>query len=327
MATLKDVAELAGVSVSTVSYVLNGKKTVRPETLKRIEDAIEQLDYYPNLIASGLKTNQSMTVGIVISDLTNLFVIDVLATIEDELSKRGYCALICNSDNDAKKEKKCFRKLMSRNIDGLLIIGTGGNNFSNFSDVSLPIVCIDRVSGDECFTVRTDNVRSGEMATEHLIAKGYKKILFLGCQDYMFSQERFSGYERAMKKAGLADNIRCHQIVQLRVDAARAEVEKMLQEDSQLPFDAIYACVDYFALGALNALLAHHIQVPDQVGIVGNDDIALAKFSVPALTSVAQPKVELGQEAVKYLFAKMEKKPVREKQHLLMPRLVVRQST
>lgn len=327
MATLKDVAELAGVSVSTVSYVLNGKKVVRPETLKRIEEAIDKLDYYPNLVASGLKTNKSMTIGIIISDLRNLFVIDLLATIEDELEKRGYCVLICNSDNDAKKEKKCFRKLMSRNIDGLLIIGTGGNNFSSFHDISLPIVCIDRVSGDECLTVRTDNVCSGELATEHLISRGYRKIMYLGCRHYTFSGERYSGYEKAMKKAGLEKNVTYHHIDQLRVDTAFMEMEKIVQENPALGFDAIYACVDYFAIGALNALLENHIKVPEQVGIVGNDDIALAKFSMPALTSVAQPKVELGREAVRFLFEKMEKKPIHEKQYLLKPHLVIRQSS
>lgn len=324
MATLKDVAEMAGVSVSTVSYVLSGKKTVRPETLQRIEDAIEKLDYCPNLLASSLKTNQSKTIGVVVSDLQNLFFVDLLASIEDELGQQGYCMTVCNSDNSSSREKKCLRRLMSRNIDGLILIGTGVNDFTNFRKIKLPLVCIDRVSDQEFFTVRTDNFQGGMMGTKHLISKGYKKILFLGNQEYEFSIDRCRGYETAMKEAGLEEYISCRNIDTLKVEGAYQEVEKMLQE--KLEFDAVFGSFDYFAIGALNALIRHGIRVPEQVGVLGFDDIAPARFTVPVLSSVAQPKKELGTAAVQCLLKLLHKETLEERQLLLMPEVVERES-
>ena len=122
MSTLKDVAEIAGVSVSTVSYVLSGKKTVRPETLKRIQDAIKQVDYCPNLLASGLKTNLSKTIGVVMWDMQNNYSIEVLRVMEDTICKYGYCMIVCDSDQSPEKERKNLRILLARNIDGLILM-------------------------------------------------------------------------------------------------------------------------------------------------------------------------------------------------------------
>lgn len=324
MATLKDVAERAGVSISTVSYVLNGKKTVRPDTLKRIEDAIEQLDYYPNLLASSLKTNRSKTVGVVVSDFQNLFFVDVLLSIESELGKYDYCMTICNSDNSPSKEKKCLQRLLSRNIDGLILIGTGESDFTNFKRVQLPLVCIDRISEHEFFTVRTDNVQGGVMGTQYLISRGYQKILFLGNHKYEFSKERYQGYEIAMKEAGLERYIKYRNIDALRMDAAYQETEKMLEEKEE--FDAIFGCIDYFAIGAMNALIRHEINIPEQVGILGYDDIAPAKFTLPVLSSVAQSKQELGKVAVESLMKLLNNEKLDGKQILLMPKVVGRES-
>lgn len=324
MATLKDVAEMAGVSASTVSYVLNGKKTVRPETLQRIEDAIEKLDYCPNLLASSLKTNQSKTIGVVVSDLKNLFFVDVLASIEEELGRQGYCMTVCNSDNSSSKEKKSLRRLLSRNIDGLILIGTGVNDFTNFRKITLPLICIDRVSDKEFFTVQTNNSLGGMIGTKYLISKGYEKILFLGNRDYGFSNERYQGYADAMKESGLERFIDYHNLDTLRVESACQAVGKML--DNNKKFDAIFGCMDYFAIGALNALIRHGIRVPHEVGVLGFDDIAPAKFTVPVLSSVAQPKQELGATAVQCLLKLLNHEDLEGRQILLAPKIVARES-
>lgn len=324
MATLKDVAEMAGVSVSTVSYVLNGKKTVRPETLKRIEDAIEQLDYYPNLLASSLKTNQSKIIGVVVSDMTNLFVIDVLCSIEEELGKEGYCILVCNSNNNSKQEKKCIRRLLSRSIDGMILIGTGANDFSNLSQSSIPIVCIDRYSGSSFYTVKSDNVMGGRIGTEYLIAKGYQTILFLGNQAYQFSKDRYEGYEMAMRSAGLELGIRYYDLATLRADEAYDLVDKLMNEGIQ--FDGVYGCIDYFAIGAVSALVRNHIKVPEEVGVMGMDDIPPAKFTSPSLSSVAQKKTELGKTAVEVLLNLLHNEVPEKRMILLEPHLVIRES-
>lgn len=324
MATLKEVAEMAGVSVSTVSYVLNGKKKVRPETLKRIEDAIDVLDYCPNLLASSLKTNQSKTIGVVVSDITNLFFVDVLKSIEEELTKSGYCMIICNADNDAEKEKKSLRRLLSRNIDGLILIGTGDSDLSGYRKIRLPLVCLDRVSDEEFFTVRVDNVLGGLLATQYLLKKGHRKILYIGNSRYRFSQERCRGYEQGMMEAGLSENIEVLDLHTLKSDEAFHETSEFLKQGQQ--FDAVFGGIDYFAIGALKALLSQGISVPKETAVIGYDDIAPAKFTYPELTSVAQPKSEMGSIVVQYLLAMIQGKKVEEHESVLKPYIVERAS-
>lgn len=324
MATLKDVAEMSGVSVSTVSYVLNGKKTVRPETLKRIEDAIEQLDYYPNLLASSLKTNQSKIIGVVVSDMSNLFIVDVLLSIEEELAQQGYCMIVCNSNNDSKREKKCIRRLLSRSIDGMILIGTGANDFSVLKNVTIPLVCVDRNSGNDFYIIQSDNTLGGKIGTEYLLSKGYRRILFLGNQEYQFSKERYQGYENAMKAAGRESDIFHVDLHTLRADEAYEVVDAMIKDGVR--FDAVYGCIDYFAIGALNALLHNHVSVPKQVGVLGNDDIAPAKFMTPSLSSVAQKKAEIGKQATQVLLKLLNHELLEEKQFFMEPHLVLRES-
>ncbi|WP_195421439.1 LacI family DNA-binding transcriptional regulator [Faecalicatena contorta] len=324
MSTLKEVAEMAGVSVSTVSYVLSGKKKVRPETLKRIEDAIDALDYCPNLLASSLKTNQSKTIGVVVSDLKNLFFVDILKSMEDELAKAGYCMTVCNADNDGDKEKKCLRRLLSRNIDGLILISTGNSDLSNYQKVKLPFICIDRIPGENFFTVRVDHILGGRLATEYLLTKGYKKILYFGNPEYSFSCERYQGYEEAMKLAGLSDYIKKIDMKTLAAEEAFRLTEELILEKEG--FDAVFGGTDYIAIGVLKALLHHGIAVPGEVGVIGYDDIEPARFTYPELTTVAQPKKEIGAMAVQCLLEILKGKTLKEKQILLMPEIVVRSS-
>ena len=256
MSTLKDVAEIAGVSVSTVSYVLSGKKTVRPETLKRIQDAIKQVDYCPNLLASGLKTNLSKTIGVVMWDMQNNYSIEVLRVMEDTICKYGYCMIVCDSDQSPEKEKKNLRRLLARNIDGLILMGSGNNVLSSYRNAQIPIVCIDRAADEAFLTVQSDSVAGGQMGTEYLLSKGRRKILFLGYDlDFDFARKRLLGYKKAMELAGLSDEIHYEILPERSVKCAMDRVEKFLQD--KFDYDAVFGCVDYFAIGAMNALIKH----------------------------------------------------------------------
>lgn len=324
MTTLKDVAQMAGVSVSTVSYVLNGKKKVRPETLKRIENAIDALDYCPNLMASGLKTNLSRTVGIVVSDMENIFNVELLKSIEAELDKSGYCMTVCNSDNDAEREKKCLRRLLSRNIDGLLLIGTGISDLTNYRNIKLPLVCMDRVSDEKFFTVCVDHVYGGKIATEYLLGRGYQNILFVGCSRYLFSKDRYRGYEQAMTEAGKRSRIKNLEVPDLDPDTACNEIERLIRKG--MKFDAVFGCLDYIAMGAMKALLRNGISIPDQVGVIGYDDIAPARYLYPELTSVAQPKQQIGKLSVRSLMDMIRGEKRKDSAIFLKPELVKRGS-
>lgn len=325
MTTLKDVAEMAGVSVSTVSYVLNGKKKVRPETLKRIEDAIDTLDYCPNLMASGLKTSLSRTVGIIVSDISSMFYTQLIGHMEAELDKCGYCMILCNSDNDPEREKKCLRRMLSRNIDGLILIGTGNSDLSNFRNIKLPLVCVDRISDEKFFTVKVDHVYGGRIATEHLISKGYRNILFIGNLNYIYSDERYSGYRQAMASAGLKHNMMNLKIDKLDIKTAFAETERLVQNGFR--FDAIFGCLDIVALGAMKALQKNGISIPDQVGVMGYDDIPDAVSVYPELTTIAQPLNEMGMLAVQYLMKMIKGEKMPASPGLLKPVLRERGST
>lgn len=322
MATLKDVAERAGVSASTVSYVLNGKKKVRPETLERINEAIRTLNYQPNLLASSLKTNQSKTIGLVVSDLKSIFFVDILASIEEELGKQGYCMIVCNAENNQEKEKKCLEQLSSRNIDGLILIGIGGSVFYDLWEKRVPMVCIDRVSDERLLTVLSDNEMGGYLGTRHLISRGYQRIVFFGSQNMKFVEQRYRGYQRAMEEVGLAPRLREQK--SLDWEEACQMAQDMIREN--MDFDAIFGCTDYIAIGALKGVIRGGRSVPGQVGVLGYDDIAPAKYTIPELSTVAQPRREMGIMAVQCLYRLLKNEEIREKQILLQPWIVERES-
>lgn len=325
MSTLKDVAELAGVSVSTVSYVMSGKKTVRPETLKRIQDAIKQVDYCPNLLASGLKTNLSKTIGVVVWDMQNNYCIEVLHVMEDMICKYGYCMIVCDSDQSPEKEKQNLRRLLARNIDGLILMGSGNNVLSSYRNAHVPIVCIDRAADEAFLTVQTDSVAGGQMGTEYLLSKGCKRILFLGYDlEFDFSRKRLLGYRQAMELAGLSDMIRYEILPERSVRCAMDRMEKLLKED--FDYDAVFGCIDYFAIGALNALIMHGYQVPEQILVLGFDGSSMGELSIKELTTVAQPKQALGKAAVEYLMRMIRKEKVEKKCILMEPYILERET-
>ena len=308
--------------MSTVSYVLRGKKKVRLETLEKINDAVRELNYQPNLLASSLKTNHSKTIGLVVSDLKSLFFVDILASIEAELGKLGYCMTVCNADNRPERERECLNQLASRNIDGLILIGTGGSVYYDSWDKEIPMLCIDRVSDQKLLTILTDNRAGGVMGTQYLISRGYKRIVFLGCHGMEFAQERYIGYKKAMEEAGL--EARLWEQETLNWEEAYQKAQSMVQEG--VDFDAVFGSTDYIAIGALKGLVNCGISVPEQVGVLGYDDIAPAKFTIPELSTVAQPRREMGIIAVQCLMKLIKNEKISERKILLQPEIVARES-
>jgi len=169
MTTLKDIAKKANVSVSTVSYVLNNKKTVKPETMQRIMQAVEEAGYYPNQLARGLKTRQTLTLGVIVPDISNEFFTQVIRGIEDTVNQDGYSIILCNTDNDANRERKYIDTLLSKDIDGLIFVGTGKTQYILEKKSAIPVVVVDRKLGDDFSSVMVDNIKGGYIATEYLI--------------------------------------------------------------------------------------------------------------------------------------------------------------
>lgn len=327
MPTLKDVARMAGVSPSTVSYVLSGKKSVRPETAQRVNDAVKALDYTPNLLASGLKTNSFMTVGVIVSDIKQVFFSEIIENIAHELDKEGYCMILCDSANDPTKEKQHLQQMLARNIDGLIIIGSGITDGSELERRGIPIICIDRTFGESLTTVKTDNILGGMMGTRYLIQKGYRRIVFAGVKTLRFSQERWHGYCNAMVENDLSENIMELRLEDGFIESAERKMSEYLEENKPgEDFDSIFCITDYIAIGIMRALKKKGIRIPEQVGVLGYDDIEFARFTEPELTTIAQPKKQLAVACVECLLKMVRDKEQVPHQTLFAPYLVERNS-
>jgi len=326
VATLKDVAKQAGVSASTVSYVFNGKKTVRAETAKRIFDAIEDLGYHPNLAARSLKTNQTRSVGIVVADFSNIFYIDVLSGIERRVAQGGHSSIVCNSRNSAQTEFENLRSLVERNVDGILLLGTGHNTTKTIGELTVPVVSVDRIPHRVTNTVSIDNVKGGYLGARYLLDKGLKNITFIGFNEQLSSRDRRQGCLNAYADAKIdpTDHFRYVE-TDISPEAGYRLATEIVGGRPRRAVEAIFAGTDYVAFGVLKALSDLGLSVPGDVAVVGYDDLLLSQFTTPGLTTIRQPAELMGEQAADMLLRLLAKEPVRERVRL-QPSLVVRDS-
>ena len=326
MTSLKEVAQLAGVSPSTVSYFLNGKKQVRPETAERIRAAVKELNYKPNLIARSLKMRVSKSVGIVVSDLSNIFYLDILSGMENTLRASGYSSVVSNSQSDGRIEQENLRELTNRNIDGVILLGTGQNAAPESDEYGIPIVSVDRVGSEENYTVSVDNLQGGCMGMKYLLQKGKKRIIFIGFPQRISLSERYEGCRKACMEKGI-DPDQCLTYYETGISPEHGyEAVMDLFYDGELDeCDALFVGADYVAYGVLKALNDLDIAVPGKMGVIGFDDLGLSKYTIPALTTVQQPRMEIGEKAASMLLDIINGKETASSVKL-KPTLVVRDS-
>lgn len=303
MVTLKDVAKKAGVSVSLVSYVLNGKKKGRPETYKKIMDAVEELDYYPNLAASGLKTNCSRIIGVVVPDMMDLFFTELLNNLEKDLLEQGYCLIVCNSENSAKIEKRCIRNLLSRRIDGLILMGTEDNDYTFLHQQEVPIVCVDRISGKDIPTNKTDNIKGGLVGAEYLHKKGYRDICFFGVKQKGYAIDRMNGFIEYAKDNQL--DYHTFELENLSYEQVNIGVKQILSKGEVYP-KAIFCCTDAIAAYTLRALAEHGVKVPEDMAVLGFGNSTLCEYTNPPITTVAQDKKKISRDTVDYIMRMLD---------------------
>ncbi|MDD5602732.1 MAG: LacI family DNA-binding transcriptional regulator [Eubacteriales bacterium] len=323
--TLRDVAEMAQVSVSTVSYVLNGKKTVRPETLTKINAAIKELGYYPNQIAIGLKTKRTYTIGVILPDISNSFYADIIKGIEDTVHLSGYSVILCNTENDEAREMKYLNTLLGKDIDGLVFIGTGKTRDISGKFGSKPVVLVDRKFGNEFSSVSVNNILGGYLATK-LLLKDSRDIIFLsGPVSVNTISERKIGYRNALAEACVAFNENNVIECDFTYDGGYNAITGILKEGRKI--QAVFASNDEIALGAMRAMIENGIKIPDDVKIAGYDDIRLAAMYNPALTTIRQPKYEMGKKAGELILDMIVNKDGETRQVVLEPVLVERETT
>ena len=308
MATIRDVARLAGVSVATVSHVINGTRPVAPETAARVWKAIKELDYHPNAVARSLRTRTTHAIGVVVSDITNPFFATLVRGAEDAALEAGYSIIVCNSDEDLQKEDLYVNMLRRRRMDGLLIapVRDGASPaVRELAQSGITFVFVDRkAKGIEADAVLSDNVRGAYLATKHLIERGHERIgIILGIKGATTTEERFRGYRKALEEHDLAVDERLVVYGGYRADGGQEALSGLLSLPDRP--SAVFSTNNLMTLGALRELRQRCIKIPGEMAIVGFDELEWAELVEPPLTVVSQRPYEIGYRAVKLLLERI----------------------
>ncbi|OGB29380.1 MAG: LacI family transcriptional regulator [Burkholderiales bacterium RIFCSPLOWO2_12_FULL_61_40] len=330
MSSIKDVARRANVSISTVSHVVNATRFVSESSRKQVETAIRELGYVPSAVARSLKSNSTKTLGMLIPNCTNPYFAEIVRSVEDHCFGAGYTLILCNTDDEPRRQSVYLQVLSEKRIDGLIIISTGNDSelLALVEGLTIPTVLLDRaINHVQCDLVETAHVQGAMMATEHLIALGHKRIACIGGPaDLNSSIQRIQGWRNALSKADLS-----HEAAQLVwhsdfTSQGGFDAMKRVMQSPVKP-TAVFVCNDLMGIGALSAAHEAGIRVPQEMSLVGFDDIELAHFTSPPLTTIVQPKQRMGVLAVDMLLERIQSKRQQAKQVLLQPTLVVRASS
>ena len=315
MVTIRDVAERAGVSVATVSHVINGTRHVAPETAERVQRAMEELDYHPNAVARSLRTRKTQVIGVVVSDITNPFFATLVRGAEDAALEAGYSIVVCNSDETIEKENRYVQVLRRRRVDGMLLAPVGGGEnpaIQKLARQNVPFVCVDRrAAGVEADAVLSDNVGGAYTATRHLIERGHERIgIVLGIPGATTTEERYLGYRRALEEAGIPVFEGLVAYGGYRVEGGREATAKLLAVDP--PPTAIFSTNNLMTVGVLQELFHRKVVIPQEMAVVGFDDLEWAELVQPPLTAVVQEPYEIGRQAVRLVLAQLDKQDRRK---------------
>ncbi|EID4333326.1 TPA: substrate-binding domain-containing protein [Vibrio parahaemolyticus] len=330
MATMKDIAKLAGVSTSTVSHVINKTRFVSEEISERVNNAAKELNYYaPSALARSLKVNRTKTIGMLVTTSTNPFFGEVVKGVERSCYHKGYSLILCNTEGDNERMRQSINTLLQKRVDGLILMcssleGERIDVFERYPDI--PVVVMDW--GPMLFTsdkIQDNSLRGGYLAAKYLIDCGHTEI---GCITGPLikhqAQMRYEGYKRAMNEAGLEFN--ANWIIESDFECEGGyQAFKKMAERGTLP-SSIFVSNDMMAMGVINAANELSIKVPDDLSIIGYDDIHIAKFMSPSLTTIHQPKYRLGQAAVETLVRRLDDKSNEAQVVQLEPTLVIRNS-
>ncbi|MBD8493018.1 substrate-binding domain-containing protein [Pseudomonas syringae] len=328
MATIKDVAALAGISYTTVSHVLNKTRPVSDAVRLKVEAAIVQLDYVPSAVARSLKAQATATIGLLIPNGTNPYFAELARGIEDHCERNGFCVILCNSDDNPQKQRSYLRVLLEKRVDGLIVSSVDGDAgmAGGLSAVRTPLVIVDReLEGVEADLVQIDHEHGAWLATRHLIDLGHRQIACIaGPRHTVVTQLRLQGYRRALQEAGLQarDDWALHS--DFTSPAGYEVAARLLQGERPT---AIFAGNDMIGIGVLRAAAEQGIRVPQALSVIGFDDIQLSRYVYPALTTVGQSIMQLGETAAAMLLRRIANPALPVEKLRVEPCVVVREST
>ena len=326
--TIKDVAKLAGVHASTVSRVINNDSRISEKTKNRVLLIINKLGYTPNAVARGLKTKRTYTLGMLIPDITNPFFAEIVRGVEDAANKNSFNVILCNTDDKLKKEKIYLEILKGKRVDGF-ILGTAhvkDKSILELEKKKFPYILISRnieKLNKNCIIV--DDVEGGIMATEYLIKMGHRRIAHItGPLKTRSALNRLKGYKLALKKHDIEYSDELVGEGDFRIKGGYQVMKRFLKLAE--PPTAIFAANDLLALGAMQVIQKKNFRIPEDFSVIGFNDIKLASFVYPPLTTIRQPMLEMGGLAVKTLIKIIEKGEFTQRKEVLESRLIIRES-
>lgn len=299
----KQVAAYASVSEATVSYVINnGPRPVALETRERVLNAIRELGYSPSSVARNLRTQRTTTIGLLLPDITNPFYSEVAQVIENTCFTRGYTIILCNSSRSQQHEQDYVNVLRSQRAEGVILIPTGASTeaIEQLRDAHVYTVVLE-YEFDNAFCIVIDEFRGGLLLTQHLLELGHRRIgCIVSVGDSSSSKARFDGYKKALTEAGIspAESL----IVYTEPEIASSEAATFVLLEQPNPPTAIIVHNDTLTLGALSAIRKRGLRVPEDISVVGYDNIVESAFYHPPLTTIDYPKRQMGEEAVSLLF-------------------------
>lgn len=303
--TIKDIAREAGVSIATVSFVMNNKdKNISEATKKRVKDVMKKYNYIPNAMAGSLVTRRTGIIGLILPDITNPFFPGIARGAEDRANEEGYSIIFCNTDDKIEVEEKYIESLTSKMVDGIIIAHSSNSDMMSeiLERCQIPIILIDRDfdSRNVLGKVLVNNRDGAFKAVTHMIEKGYRNIAYLsGSLKTQTAMDRLNGYKEALVHGNIVPSDDLIKFGEYRVEWGKQGIQELLKEKKD--FDGVFCGNDLIAIGAMKELLRNGYKVPGDVGVMGFDDIYIAQMVEPELTTVRQPNYEMGYQSVDLL--------------------------
>lgn len=328
--TLKDIARELGISTSTVSRALRDHPDIRQDTKDQVAALARTLEYQPNFLARSLKETRTELIGVIVPSISYHFYSGVISGIEQVVQAHGYSVMVCQTEESLEREIKQIRHFAAGRVDGLIAAISGQTNddahFRYLQRSGMPLVFCNRVADTAADKVMVDNVIGGRQAVSHLIEQGYRRIAYLGGPDFLaISNDRYAGYVAAHEAAGIA----CEPDYLIHCDFSEARAMEATDRLLALPNppEAIFTVSDRVAVGVLRALRNRGLRIPEDMALIGFNDDPICSLLSPALSSIAQPKYEMGQLAARMLLEQIEGTSNRPRTHMLKTELQVREST
>lgn len=328
MANIQEVAALAGVSVATVSRVINHHQHVTASTRLKVEKAIKQLDYEPNLLGRNLRIAESRLLLVLIPTISNPFYSEIINGIEDVAIKQNYHILLCDTDSNPEREHIYFNLLRKKMADGIISMDPAVNiqTLNTLAKRHAIVQCSEYAVDSDIPYVTIDNEKAAYQAVKHLIHSGHEKIALINSDmTYLYAREREAGYRMAMKEHGfeINQNVMCYAS-ELSFEQGQRGMNKILQSTDTMP-TAVFAVSDVLAIGALKEITNRKLQVPGDIAVAGFDKISFSNMTNPSLTTVAQPMYRMGETAATMLIDVIQGREVESIK--LEHELVLREST